>query len=173
MKAAKKHYPKSPQVRVDVTEEIIRESMQADSSHCMIAEAVKKARPKATRVAVDLATIRFSDPELGLRYTYLTPRTAQTPLLQFDSGMVPEPFSFMLGRGHVTRMSRSKKTKATTKSLSRARLVTREGVVGGKVPDRVGGRPLPTFRGNRREFGIRGLGKVPPVPDPEKSATPF
>jgi hypothetical protein len=46
----------------------------------MIAEAIKQAVPRATNVSVDLSTVRWTDPEKKLRYTYLTPRAAQIAL---------------------------------------------------------------------------------------------
>lgn len=93
----------SPQLKVELTREGIDAAKERDSSHCMIAEAVKTAFPGAAYVSVDLQTIRFSDPEKHLRYTYLTPRTAQIALVNFDQGRTPEPFAFRLGRGQVTR----------------------------------------------------------------------
>lgn len=168
-------HPKSPQVAVSVTNEIINTSISADSSHCMIAEAVRAARPDAKAVAVDLQTIRFSDPQKGLRYIYLTPRIAQVPLLLFDQGIKPDPFDFVLRRGHVTNMAgnrvkrgpqtrdHAKKTKAASakaiavRRLSSAKLVTRDS--GNQTVDVVGGKPAPrTSFGNRRSFGLRALG---------------
>src|SRR5688572_22178065 len=76
--------PRAPRVIVNVTQEMIDRSMVKDSSHCMIAETVRAAVPSAQYVAVDIQTIRFSDPKRRLRYTYLTPRIAQVPIVQFD-----------------------------------------------------------------------------------------
>src|SRR5262245_57512785 len=73
----------SPRGLVRVTDELIETALPKNSEHCMIADAVKIAFPGAKGVSVDLATIRFSDPEKGLRYIYLTPRIAQTALVEF------------------------------------------------------------------------------------------
>jgi hypothetical protein len=89
-------------VTIDLTPDVIAASKERDSSHCMIAEAVKVAFPGATYVSVDLQTIRFSDPAKRQRYTYLTPRSAQIALIEFDQGTTPEPFSFHLRHGQVT-----------------------------------------------------------------------
>lgn len=97
----------SPRLRVELTSEGIEAAKQRDSSHCMIAEAVKAAFPGAAYVSVDLQTIRFSDPEKHLRYTYLTPRSAQIALVNFDQGREPEPFAFRLSGGQVTRSGQS------------------------------------------------------------------
>lgn len=79
-----------------ITQDIIDTSCVADSSHCMIADAVRKAFPAAHSVTVDIQTIRFSLPEKNTRYVYLTPRIAQMALLDFDAGIKPEPFTFTL-----------------------------------------------------------------------------
>src|SRR6267154_4598986 len=96
--------PRSRRVDVEVSEDVIKLSTQADSSHCMIADAVRKAVPGATGISVDLQTIRFSDPKKRMRYVYLTPRIAQVALVDFDAGQKPEPFTFRLDRAHITAM---------------------------------------------------------------------
>jgi hypothetical protein len=147
----------------------------------MIAEAVKAAYPDARSVSVDLATIRFSDPTQGLRYTYLTPRIAQVELVMFDRGTKPEPFQFQLRNGMVTmagtrRPPKKPSTKEAREILGRnfekAAKVSptrRAAVVRGEndkvTPDRIGGSTPPLQKGarddvpfsRRRAFGLRGL----------------
>lgn len=94
---------------VNVTQEIIDDSIQRDSSHCMIAEAVKRAIPEAGFVSVDLQTIRFSHKKLRKRYVFLTPRRGQVELIKFDQGTKPEPFSLQLQRGQVIDMDERKR----------------------------------------------------------------
>lgn len=123
--------PRSRRVDVEVSEEIIAESTSADSSHCMIAEAIKKAVPDATGVSVDIQTIRFSDPKKRMRYVYITPRMAQVALVDFDAGLKPKPFRFRLDRAHISAMrskntpithpERSRMTPARTAALEKAR----------------------------------------------------
>lgn len=156
--------PRTPRVFVDVTEEKIRSAVTADSSHCMIAESLRSARPDAASVAVDLQTIRFSDKSRGLRYTYLTPRSVQIELLRFEEGILPSPFQFVLRGGHVTaihpKKSMSDSTKEKLRALAKARI--RTGETKGSSPNRVGGKTAPVSRlGNRRGFGLRGLGRAP------------
>lgn len=114
---------RTPQVWIEVTDEVIDFSIERDSSHCMIAEAVKAAVPWATHVSVDLQTIRFSDPVKRIRYIYLTPRVAQVPLVQYDQGNRPEPFQFKLARGQATPMAAPKtlEGKATQAAMASAR----------------------------------------------------
>lgn len=103
---ARKRLPHAPRVTVEVDTSAIDDSVPRDSSHCMIAEAVRRSIPGAIRISVDLQTIRFSDPGKRLRYTYLTPRAAQVALVQFDSGIRPDPFAVRLVNGQVTAMGR-------------------------------------------------------------------
>src|SRR6516164_6329046 len=81
---------------VKVTTEHRDAAIQNSSSHCMIADAIKEAYPKFTYVAVDVQTIRISDPEKGLRYIYLTPRVCQHALWLFDQGRKNKELVFTL-----------------------------------------------------------------------------
>jgi hypothetical protein len=165
-----RRHPLGPRVHVAVKAETINTSMRANSSHCMIAEAIKLAVPEAKHVAVDISTIRWSDPAKGLRYVYLTPRVAQEALVDFDEGTPPSPFSFILRGAHVSRAGRppgpsalvadaelgkpGKGGKKRPQPLpTRAKLQT-----DGKDsrPHRVGGRRPPQLH-HRREFGMRGF----------------
>ena len=74
-----------------------------NSSHCMIAEAVRASGPWASAGMVDLQSIRMTDLERGLRYSYLTPRLAQLALIKFDQGEKPKAFKMELAGGAVRR----------------------------------------------------------------------
>jgi hypothetical protein len=144
----------------------------------MLSDAVKLAAPWGTHIASDLQSIRITDPQRGLRYTYLTPRTAQLALLAFDQGKKPPPFSFSLSSGHVA--TSYKRTKLPGGSISRRsvhKFGRRQIAPGynGKVAGTIGGgvelpkigplsdrvRPAPPrsvsgVHGSfRREFGMR------------------
>ncbi|SRR6266568_1120016 len=164
---------RSPRVNLDITAELIEQSIQRDSSHCMIAEAVKAAVPGARSVSVDLQTIRFSDPDpkRPYRYTYLTPRVGQVALVDFDRGAPIEPFTMRLQGAAVT--SRGNPKERDRKQAQRARLVKERVSLAPNtknpetaVPDRIGGRTPPlaalsagrgTPPGRRRAYGVRGL----------------
>lgn len=90
--------PKYRMVVVDVTEADIERAIPADSGHCAIADAIQRQLPGASKVSVDLQTIRWSDRAAGVRYVYLTPRVAQALLLDFDNGdrEYCQPLSFRL-----------------------------------------------------------------------------
>jgi hypothetical protein len=99
----RKRVPYSPRLTISIDQETIEASTRRKSSHCMIAEAIKRAIPRATGVSVDLQAIRWTDPDLQLRYVFLTPREAQIALLHFDRGETPESFTMKLSNAHVTR----------------------------------------------------------------------
>lgn len=171
--APKPKFPKGPQFTVNVTAAIMTHARERDSAHCMIAMAIRDVVPQMTSIAVDLQTIRFSDPEAGYRYSYLTPRIAQEALIDFDQGVMPEPFSFRLMGAHVTLMTHKRPGGATPRSMTEAQKVSlakatltlrgnRGGVVrgagSGAQPLRVGGALPPMSRfARRREFGLKAL----------------
>ena len=184
-KAALPRIPHSPHVKIKINTDLIYTSKQADSSHCMIAEALKLALPEAKSISVDLQTIRFSLPEKRLRFVYLTPRIAQIALVEFDQGIEPEPFEFNLSRGHVTAMYKRpeillsgvrtdsvsgvenpviiKVKKPENKTIAKMNLAKqgiRKPESKGEVPQRVGGKTPPTTPfARRRAFGLRALQK--------------
>src|SRR5215510_11021188 len=100
MTRARDNEAKSPKVLLKVTPRLVRDAVQANSGHCMIAEAVKEAVPGAKYVSVDLQTIRWTDTEKGKRYVYLTPRKAQFALIDFDQGEEPTPFQATIQGAH-------------------------------------------------------------------------
>jgi hypothetical protein len=176
----KRRTPRSRRIELQITDEIIECAISRDSQHCMIADAIKAAVPDAQKIAVDLATIRFTDPKKRVRYTYLTPRIAQVELVKFDQGIKTEPFSFQLRAAQVTRSGSSqvrrhgkesmsegrrnamRKAQATNPQLKKQGL--RSASAEGSVPERVGGRTPPLQVDSdgvpfsrRRAFGIRGL----------------
>lgn len=67
------------------------------TAELMIAEAVRAARPEATKVSVDLGSIRWTDPA-GERVTFGTPASVRKALLELSEGCTTAPFRFVLGR---------------------------------------------------------------------------
>jgi hypothetical protein len=160
--------PHCPYVRLEISDDIIRMAVKRDSSHCMVAEGVRAVSPNARSIAVDVQTIRWSDPERGLRYTYLTPRLVQEKIVQFDQGVLPEAFSFQLRQGQVTLMMKRRNSGAAPRPRTPAQLANderfarlnkkefRAGFAG--VPTVSGGTPPPLSSfARRRAFGLRAL----------------
>lgn len=155
---------RAPQARIHVTEEIIKAAEKKSSSHCMTAVAIQHNVPGAIRISVDTQTIRWSDPEKGVRYAYLTPRRVQLEIIRFDSGVLPEPFSFTLQGAHVYRMANSTTTlpKRAELQMTSSNSKGIPTLAGGKPPPRQRNRktkdaPITKWSGQRREFGLRGL----------------
>lgn len=162
----------SPRYLISVPQHHIDSAIKGTSSHCMVADTIKELLPWARFVSVDIATIRFTDPKTGLRYTYLTPRVAQVAIVNFDDGKKPEPFSFWLRTAMITESAvgskwslhnaKKKKTaranvrRSKKRSLSKPEITTQASSNTGRVPHIVGGR-TPPRAGTRREFGIRAF----------------
>lgn len=159
---------------------MIEEAKQRDSSHCMLAEAVRAALPGARFVGIDMQTMRFTDPIRPLRYVYLTPRVAQEALIAFDAGdeLIPA-FKCELRGGQVLATASLRKApvdslgqtrevrdamrqapyllplfpEAPKKKVARrprARLKPVNGASGGNVPMIFSGRPAPISSFSKR-----------------------
>lgn len=100
--------PQSPKIAVKVDLDRVENAIRRDSRNCMIAEAIKETVPDMAHVTVDLQSIRFSDPAKNLRFVYLTPRVCQIAIIDFDRGLKPEAFSFVLRKPYqITRPART------------------------------------------------------------------
>ena len=173
-------YPRAPRLKISISKAVFEQAKRADSSHCMIAEAIKASVPYAKSISVDLQTIRFSDRERRLRYVYLTPRIAQIGVIEFDQGHDIEPFDFILTGAHVIAMASRVKTvegliadpitgamKETRVLMKASRVekmnLAKQGIRPshhGAVPERVGGRAPPSVPfSRRRAFGLRAIQK--------------
>lgn len=147
---------------VEITQDIIDNSMRQNSGHCMIAEAIKQQVPNAKQVSVDLQTIRFSDTVKQKRYIFLTPRIAQQALIRFDQGLPVEPFEMAITPSQIVPIRqdarRAPRDPAKPRKYHKARLVSPGG---GNVPIKVGGQSPPvavlSSRGNTRKFGLKSL----------------
>ncbi len=67
-----------------------------------IKEAIRAARPDVRNVAMDLGTIRWTDPKSGKRVTFRTPDSVRYALTAMTRGDRLEPFRFILGRAART-----------------------------------------------------------------------
>ena len=149
---------RTPTAWISVNRGHITDSVKRSSSHCMIADAIKKAVPEASHVSVDLQTVRWTDQERGERYTYLTPRSGQTALIKFDQGAEDIlPFKFKLYAGQTTRSARrQQRTKTQQKRDKSQKARLRKSASSGNQ-EVVGGRTPPGGALKRRTFGIRNL----------------
>lgn len=142
--------------RISVTEKHIADGIPAHSGHCMVAEAIKQSLPRAQYVAVDVQTIRWTDPVSRERHVALTPRSVQGLIFNFDKGVRPKPFSFDLRSGQVVPMGRDTKKNREARRKKRAKLAPRpKSKTQGSIPKIIGGTTPPRALGARREFGLR------------------
>jgi hypothetical protein len=158
--------------RISVTSDRIQEAIRRNSSACMAADAIKEALPWAKSVSVDIQTMRLTDPEARLRYIFLTPRRVQEHIVDWDAGVDPEPFDFMLGKptqivkAHMgTDWKKPTITGTDRKAISEA--LDQEVILGGATAIEskkgaiivIGGKTPPKSRGSSgvRAFGIKGL----------------
>ena len=154
---------------IRVTQTEIDEGVSRASQSCIVAEAIKHCIPEAKAVAVDLATIRFTDKTTGDRYIYQTPGPAQQTIIQFDQGIKPEPFSFKLRTLYQIRPKSAAARRTPTIAANRPEPGTGGDSTGTNAPEVIGGKAIPRktrktrdtasqpVLGNIRRFGIRTL----------------
>ena len=109
--------PRPGKIELEITQEVIDAAVRADSSACVIADAINAQFPGAN-ADVDLQSITFTLREKGYRYTWLTPWVGQQHLVAFDQGEEVGPFSMVLdGRGLVKARKRQPSTKTGGQTL--------------------------------------------------------
>lgn len=160
-----------------VDAETIAQSSRADSSHCMIADAIRAAMPHVSSVAVDLQSIRFTDKKAGKRFVYFTPDICQIQLLRFDQGVIVEPWAFRLPAraAQITPITARKSDRNPFgRPLSEGpKKITQQAknyvptIVGGKMPPPAVLAHSPSAGrhvGKRRIFGMKMAGEFKPGP---------
>lgn len=157
---------RAPRPEIHVTDEDIDTAMPANSRHCMIALAIQRHVPSATHILIDIQTIRWSDKNRRLRFTYFTPAKVIAILIGWDDGQKPKPFSFNLRSAHVTatwigskrtggkKLAHKLGKKKRIKNRADEKAQIRPTVVGGKPP------PVSRFSRDQRVFGSRRLANL-------------
>lgn len=106
---------KGPRTRwtLDVTSADIKKSRinggEGDSFICMVSTAIARQLPNASKIEVDLQTVRWSDED-G-RHVFLTPYEVAGYVVAFDAGEEIHPFRFTL-RNPVPALQKKAKTPA-------------------------------------------------------------
>lgn len=136
---------------IKVTDRHITLAVPEHSSKCMVAEGMKDSIPGATKLHVDMQTLRYTDDK-GVRRTYLTPSSVQSALVRFDAGDPVEPFAFHLPQViHINKPTQQTKAHDTTGRKA-------EMAKGSVARARIGGKAVPIMgNATRRRFGIRNL----------------
>lgn len=108
---------------IDVTQADIDRARVKDSSRCVVATAIGRSIPAASRISVDVQTIRFTIA--GERFVYLTPPAVTGYVIAFDAGDKIHPFRFRLRRDQELRV-RAKTKTAAGKADDKTRRATRK-----------------------------------------------
>jgi hypothetical protein len=160
----------APRFTARVTPEILERSVQRNSNHCMLAEAIKEAHPDLTHISVDIQTIRASNPKKRERYIWLTPRVCQVGIIDFDRGQKLTPFPFNLRAGQTISMGTSSAQRLSSQAKAKAKAKRKKAAAetdgalrrprdanAQSVMVKVGGKAPPRSVGRRRSFGLRSL----------------
>lgn len=142
-------------MKVKIDREYIDGAIKGNSRHCMIADAIAAQVPYAKNVIVDVQSIRWTDPETEMRYTYLTPPEAQKQLVRFDAGKKVEPFVIDIGQPTLIRSThaegdgRPRRTKAQ-REKARAKASRHQHVAAQENVKR-------RYATARRQYGLRAF----------------
>ena len=119
-----------PRMKITVTAAHIKDAIQKDAYHCMIALAVKEKIPNARWVDADTQSIRWTDRTIRCRFIYMTPQRAKEALIAFDEGRPVKPFQITLPAPQVKpipqRKPRKAKAKAKVKKIYKKKKVAPE-----------------------------------------------
>ena len=113
--------PPMSRFTVKVTEKDIERAQRNDSYTCVVAQAIARTLPDATRIEVDTQTIRFT--RNNARYVYLTPWAVYGYVVGFDAGDEIVPFTFQLR--DPRRAARKVRTESGKQALPRRRTCPR------------------------------------------------
>jgi len=161
IKPIEKNIERAPNLTIKITQKIIDNAIAKHSGACIIADAIKDTLPWAKIVEADLAALRFTDLEKGIRYFYLTPTKAQQMIINFDQGIKPQPCSLKLkGEDCVIKKveEHSEKQKEGKRKYNKS-YVKREIVNTETTPViMTNARGIPRVpNSRRRQFGLRRL----------------
>lgn len=104
--------PQKSRFEIAVTQADIDRALQSNSSKCVVAQAIARTLPDATRIDVDTQSIRFTIN--GERYAYLTPYSVQGYVVGFDAGDEIHPFRFRLYEEQKVAVRQRTRTTAGT-----------------------------------------------------------
>jgi hypothetical protein len=117
---------------------------------CAIAESIRLQIPEAKNISVDVQTMRFTIPDTGKRFLFLTPKRVQQFIVLWDTGIKPAPFRFKLnnpGQVIASKAGEKRIRKASIHQNNNGAIVK----IDGSAP------PKSTWGSSRRAFGIRGI----------------
>lgn len=106
-------------MKVIISEQDCANGVRNNERFCVVATAIQRLQPEATRVEVNVNTIRFTMKVDGktLRFAYRTPAAVQVYLRTFDAGAEPKPMEFEMDNPQVAEKLPTPKLKAKTASF--------------------------------------------------------
>lgn len=106
---------------IEVTPADIKRADPKKSGRCVVATAIARAIPDASRIEVDVQTVRFTRGQE--RFVYVTPYQVTGYVVAFDAGEEIHPFTFRLNETVRVPMKSRGYTEAG-KALKRAKVKT-------------------------------------------------
>ena len=109
----------SPMLEVEITEKDCADGVRNNERYCVVATAIMRLQPEATRIEVNINTIRFSMKVDGktFRLAYRTPPLVKEYIRAFDSGAEAQPMKFTLVAPQVAQKLPTPKGKAKIASF--------------------------------------------------------
>lgn len=106
---------------IKVTQDDINEGVRDQSAHCIVATAIGRQIPDATRISVDVQDIRFTIGEE--RLVFPTPRSVAAYVIAFDAGDFDQikPITVVLRDGRVMERKPRTATRLIAKGESKPR----------------------------------------------------
>jgi len=106
---------------IRVTQDDINEGVRDSSAHCIVATAIGRQIPDATRISVDVQDIRFTVGEE--RMVFSTPRSVAAYVIAFDKGDFDQikPITVLLRDGRVIERRPRTATRLIVKGESQPR----------------------------------------------------
>lgn len=104
---------------VTITEQDCADGVRNNERLCVVATAIARLLPDATRIEVNINTIRFSLTEGGKTYrlAYPTPEPVKVYIRSFDAGAGARPMTFVLDNPQIVEKPPRPAGMARTVSL--------------------------------------------------------
>jgi hypothetical protein len=153
---------------VDCTQKDIDKGIINNSSKCVVAQSLARAKKDARRIVVDTQTIRFTEGDQ--RLVYLTPFVVQQYVVAFDAGDLITPFRFQLRdpvkakTAHLTPTGKKRMKEYNRKIRSgsaaqraTATMIRKDGESPLVEYSHERQAPPTVYRNRNREYGMRAL----------------
>jgi len=147
--------------KITTNQEHIEYGVRNNSHRCPMSLAIRQRFPSARYISIDLQTIRYSLPEYGLRFIWMTPPAGQRFLRYFEGGREGElrPFTMAL-RGLFLMDIQRRPERKGKKPVRKPKAKLHQFGGGNNLPATIGGK-APSKVGTDRIFGVRAWKEYP------------